>query len=212
MGIKYVIFDVGGVCYPYSLNPLDEWALENSKDKETLIEKGGVKSFDYNPYMKGQVDFEEFCKQLCEHCLVDYNKNLKAVINKKLHKGVGEFFAETLEVMNEIKKRGIKVGLLSNALPCLEDTADCLVEKEFCFVSYELGCLKPDKEIYLKLVDKLSCKPEDIIFVDDKEKNVESAKKLGIKGVVYNKETIKKEVFSIINLCDGKNLKNVLEM
>ncbi len=194
MAIKYVIFDVGGVCYPYSLNSLNDWAFECCLDKEEFLAKNGVKSFDYNPYMRGDVDFSKFSKELCEYAGISYYKEIENKIDEKLHEGVGDFFPQTLECMDKIKQKGTKVGLLSNALACLCDTADSLVDKDLCFVSYELKCLKPNREIYEKLIEKLGCHPKEILFIDDKEKNVKAAISLGINGIVYNRETIINDV------------------
>ncbi|MBR5154464.1 MAG: HAD-IA family hydrolase [Alphaproteobacteria bacterium] len=198
MKIKYAIFDVGGVCYPYSLKPLNDWAKDNCKDEKEFLKNGGVRCVDYNSYMRGDVDFFQFSKGLCERVGIDYYKGIEITINEKLHEGVGEFYNETLEVMEELKEKGIRVGLLSNALSNLSDTADFLVVDELCFVSYELRCLKPEKEIYEKMIDKLGCKASQIIFIDDKEKNVKSAQQLGIRGVVFNRETLRRDVFNII--------------
>ncbi|MBQ8751067.1 MAG: HAD-IA family hydrolase [Alphaproteobacteria bacterium] len=192
--IKYVIFDVGGVCYPYSLDALNNFLYEKSSNKDEFIKKCGVKGYDYNPYMRGDIGFDDFCKELCEYCEVSYYKNINNEINEKLHDGVGEFYVETIELINEIKKRGVKVGILSNALECLADSAKCLVDDELCFVSYELKCLKPDVKIYQKMIEKLNCKPNEIIFIDDKEKNVIGAKSLGINGIVYENNEIREKV------------------
>ena len=209
--IKYVIFDVGGVCYPYSLKPLNDWAVLHSLNKEEFLERGGVKGFDYNPYMRGDIDFEEFCKVFCKYSGIEYYKGIEIAINTKLHEGVGDFYSETLEVIKELKKDGIRVGLLSNALANLSDTASCLTVKELSFVSFELNCLKPEKEIYQKVLDRLLCKPCEIIFVDDKEKNVKGAQELGINGIVFNRKTLRKDVFEIINLENTKVLQKEID-
>ena len=197
--IKYVIFDVGGVCYPYSLDALNNFLYEKSSNKDGFIKKGGVKGYDYNPYMRGDIGFEVFCKELCEYCEVSYYNNINNEINEKLHDGVGEFYIETIELINELKKRGVKVGILSNALECLADSAKCLVDDELCFVSYELKCLKPDVKIYQKMIEKLNCKPNEVIFIDDKEKNVIGAKSLGINGIVYKNNEIREKVISFFS-------------
>ena len=106
--IKYVIFDVGGVCYPYSLDALNNFLYEKTSNKDEFIKKGGAKGYDYNPYMIGDIGFDDFCKELCEYSEVSYYKNINNEINEKLHDGVGEFYIETLELINELKKRGIK--------------------------------------------------------------------------------------------------------
>jgi putative hydrolase of the HAD superfamily len=92
--------------------------------------------------------------------------------------------------MDELRKQNIEICLLSNALPNLIDTADFLTNRENIFVSYELRLLKPDLEIYKKVMEKLNATPEEIVFIDDKPKNVDAAKSLGIHGIVFNQQTI----------------------
>lgn len=203
--IKYVIFDVGMVCYPYTLNPLNEYLRELSKDKEGYFNKNGIKSFDYNPFMKGEVDFRDFCKGLCEYANVSYCKEIEISINEKMLEGVGDFYSETLDVMKDLKNKGIGVCLLSNALPNLSHTAEELTVKENIFVSYELGLLKPDRRIYEEVIKKLKVKPYEVVFVDDKEKNVLEARKVGMNGVVFDKNTIKNDIDKIINKKDVKD-------
>lgn len=47
------------------------------------------------------------------------------------------------------------------------------------FLSYELGYLKPEKEIYQKVLEKIKIKPEEILYVDDIKEFVEAAKECG---------------------------------
>ncbi len=48
-----------------------------------------------------------------------------------------------------------------------------------------MGLTKPDKKIYELMIEKLSVSPEECIFVDDRESQVEPATILGMKGVVF---------------------------
>lgn len=50
---------------------------------------------------------------------------------------------------------------------------------DYIFLSYEFGLQKSDFELYNKINEKLSFKPEDILFIDDKKSNIELASKLG---------------------------------
>ena len=62
-------------------------------------------------------------------------------------------------------------------------------------LSYKVKYLKPEKEIYLDLINKLNLDAEECIFIDDLEKNVIGAKKIGIKGIQYkNHENLLKEL------------------
>ncbi len=48
------------------------------------------------------------------------------------------------------------------------------------FTSYELGCRKPEPIIYKKVIESLKCRPDEILFIDDKIENVEAARAIGI--------------------------------
>lgn len=194
--IKYGIFDVGQVCYPYSLEPLDVYCSEKSQDKDDFISKGGVRGFDYKPFMKGEVNFSGFCRMLCDFAHVTYCSEAEIEIDNAMHDGVGNMYSETLKVMNFLKHNNVEICLLSNALPNLEGTASRLVKRTNLFLSYELGLLKPDIEIYQKVLQKLKALPEEVIFVDDKPKNVAAAESIGIHGIIFDKNTIAQEILN----------------
>lgn len=196
--IKYCIFDVGQVCYPYSLEPLNQYCYEKSQNKKEFISKGGVKGFDYKPFMKGEIDFSEFCRKLCAFCDFAYVPEIEAEINEAMHKGVGEMYPETLKVINFLKHQNIEVCLLSNALPNLANTAAGLTCKKNIFVSYELGLLKPDVKIYQMVLQKLNALPKEVIFVDDKLKNVEAAESIGIHAIVFDRDSIAQKVAELL--------------
>ena len=90
--------------------------------------------------------------------------------------------------------------MLSNALPNLIDTADFLTSSENVFVSYELGLLKPNQEIYKKVLQTLNIEPEEAVFIDDKPRNVEAAESLGIHGIVFERQTIEDKLNKLVNL------------
>jgi putative hydrolase of the HAD superfamily len=45
--------------------------------------------------------------------------------------------------------------------------------------------VKPAKEAYEYIADRLNVKTEECVFIDDRGHYVEAAKKLGMKGIVY---------------------------
>ncbi len=49
-----------------------------------------------------------------------------------------------------------------------------------------IGFKKPDIEYYRFILDDLNEKPNNIVFYDDRQENVESAKSLGINSYLYN--------------------------
>ncbi len=52
------------------------------------------------------------------------------------------------------------------------------------FLSYQMGLWKPDTEIYKVVSEKINILPENILFLDDNLKNIESAAKFGWQTIL----------------------------
>lgn len=202
--IKYCVWDVGQVVRRFSLKPLDEMMKNLTSNPETYAQTGGVLKFDYKPVMKGEDSFEECCRKMADFCKVNWNDGLTEQIDQALHEGNGAFFEETKQVMKALKAKGIDNCMLSNALPNLAETGNVfgLVDKDKVFCSFELGLLKPNPKIYETVREKLGCQFEEMAFVDNKPQNVAAAVGLGIKGIVFQKETIAQEMAVITGSLD----------
>ena len=196
--IKYCIWDVGNVIYNYTLEPLHNWCEQHTADLDTFHRNKG--KFNYNAYMKGQVPYPELCRQICEFYAVPYHKNHPIEINKAFHAGIKNYHPQTRQIQEELQRQDIPNCILSNALPILADdnkAADLIPpERQFC--SFDLGLLKPDPEIYRAVQQKLGCRFEELIFVDDKHKNTQAATELGIHAITFKPQTIIDEIHQII--------------
>ena len=53
------------------------------------------------------------------------------------------------------------------------------------FLSFQLGLIKPDKEIYKKVIHDLKVSPQEIFYTDDRPDLVETAKSLGMRSCVF---------------------------
>jgi putative hydrolase of the HAD superfamily len=62
-----------------------------------------------------------------------------------------------------------------------------------------MGMMKPDPDIYLAVLNDLACRPDEAVFIDDKTENVEAARQLGMRGIVFRGVA---EVQA--ELCDGE--------
>lgn len=56
------------------------------------------------------------------------------------------------------------------------------------YVSADIGIRKPDAAFFKYVLDDLNCDPERCLFIDNSVKNIESAKTLGIKTVLFNRD------------------------
>ena len=93
-----------------------------------------------------------------------------------------------VDVLADLRAGRTPLALLSNAGPDygsyfrrgpLGDFFDA------CYVSGELGLLKPAPEIYRHVLDDLGITPAEAVFIDNRESNVAGARALGITGHVF---------------------------
>jgi putative hydrolase of the HAD superfamily len=110
---------------------------------------------------------------------------------------------EVLDYIDELRAKGVKVGFLSNSP---KDRAEYL-EKKFSFMKhfdfglwpFEAGFCKPDLRIYQELLSKFKLQASQVVFIDDMEKYLAPAKKLGFRTIKFvSLAQIKKEIDRII--------------
>ena len=90
---------------------------------------------------------------------------------------------------NELQQRGIRTGILSN----IGDQMEMGIRKRFgwivgfhhCTWSHRLNMAKPEIEIYRHAAEALATLPERILFIDDREENIDGARKAGMLALHY---------------------------
>ncbi|HOA22816.1 MAG: HAD family phosphatase [Aggregatilineales bacterium] len=93
-----------------------------------------------------------------------------------------------VELIRDLRTRGVLIGLLSNNTP---DLTDALLEHQVHnlfdaqVISAEIGVMKPDPRPYELILQKLDVQPADALFVDDFIENVEAARTVGMAAVHY---------------------------
>ena len=110
--------------------------------------------------------------------------------------GVNEKLLETLKYF---KNKNFKLYLATNQN---QEGSHFIWEKlsfkenfHEIFSSCYIGYKKPHKKFYIEVERKLRCKSDEVLFVDDREENVEAARKQGWKAYHYkNKEDLKKDI------------------
>lgn len=92
-------------------------------------------------------------------------------------------------LLKQLKSQGYKVYLLSNygnyyfhqSLP--KFTFRKYVDGEV--ISYQIGKIKPEPEMYETLLSRFHLKPKQVLFLDDNPTNIEPARNLGMNGIVF---------------------------
>ncbi len=106
-------------------------------------------------------------------------------------------------VAEDLRKRGVKVYLATNQEKYrTEFIWNNLNLKDWIdgrFVSYEMGCVKSDPLFFKTVLEMLDVPAEEIVFFDDSESKVDSARKLGIRGILYTDfEKFKEEIENLL--------------
>lgn len=90
--------------------------------------------------------------------------------------------------VRDIRRAGIPTALLSNSWgfeyyprQLLDELFDQVV------ISGEVGIRKPDRDVFLLAARRLGLPPEECVFVDDTEGNVDAARSVGMTGLVHER-------------------------
>jgi len=94
---------------------------------------------------------------------------------------------DVFSLIETLKNNGYKIGYISNTeVPSMShfhsyksDLFDAVV------FSCLAGIVKPDKSIYLKCTDLLKIAPENSVFIDDLQMNVDGANDAGLHGILF---------------------------
>ncbi len=178
---KLVIFDLGGVVIRYS----EAWyAKELSNETRVPAKKilTLVKSLDPKLDL-GELSLERFNDIISKRLGIpkDVVKWGERFYNlSSLDYGV-------YRIMRKLRKR-YKVVILSNISRSRYYQSLKIVKKdsfERYFASCFLKTRKPERKIYLYVLQKMRVKPEEAIFIDNLKENVLGAEAVGIKGLLF---------------------------
>jgi putative hydrolase of the HAD superfamily len=98
----------------------------------------------------------------------------------------GEFDADVLKMIANLRSAGYRVGLLSNSAPEHDRAADVLAELvDAAQFSHRAGVRKPDEAAYMGILGSLGVSPHEAVFVDDKARNTEAAERMGIRSHLF---------------------------
>ena len=105
----------------------------------------------------------------------------------------------TPEWILDLKARGYHVYIISNYAENMynqtKDKLAFLPLMDDVVMSYTIKKMKPDPAIYNYLCDENWLEPEESVFIDDRQENVNGAEAVGIHGILFKDyETAKQEL------------------
>lgn len=196
--IKNYIFDLGNVLAEF--NPEKLTAPFADGEDKMLISKVVFDRLYWNRLDSGTIEDDEVKK-----CIMGRLPESLIEIGLKVYDNWIQSLTPVdgmQALVRDIKKAGGRLYLLSNTsvgfangynksawLDGLLKQFDGMVFSAVC------GMTKPGADIFEYLIKKYGLKAEESIFIDDLEKNVEGAQKVGIKGYLFDGDAEKLREF-----------------
>lgn len=192
-----IIFDLGNV--------LIEW------NKEKILSKICKNDLEYNLFNQfvfqsnlwidldnGKISLEFLENQLIDEMGHQYQDQIHELVWNWFN--YVDLYDEVYELIKQLKKKNFQIYVLSNTSSIFHILLDSVLSKVSSVlngyvISCEVKMMKPQKEIYLSLVNKYQLDIKDCIFLDDLEENVEAARTLGIKAFQIKE---RKEISNIL--------------
>lgn len=193
--IKALIFDMGGVLVDLDI----EDCKRAFKDLlgfdriDELIDPCHQKGI-YGDLEEGTLSAEEFRRIVLSESRPGSRPGLVDEAMWHILVGISPYKAELL---NRLAQK-YDLYLLSNNNPIcmphstkLFEEAGASLDKVFrkCFLSYEVKALKPSEKFYKSVIDEIGLPAEQMLFIDDSQKNVDGSIAAGLPAVCYQPGT-----------------------
>ena len=187
--IKAIIFDLGGV-----LISLDKERCIRAFKEDAGFER--IAEFLDTCHQRGMIgdleagrisvpEFFEECRKYCRPGVTD------ADIRRCFHALLNPIEPGTAELLRWLSKRYGLYILTNNSSVTMEKTyedarkAGIDLQETFrqIFVSQDLKMLKPSQEIFAHVIGAVDLPPEEMLYVDDSQRNVEAARAAGMQAL-----------------------------
>ncbi|MCF2444836.1 HAD family phosphatase [Dyadobacter sp. CY345] len=193
--IKNIVFDLGDVILNIDV-PLASRSFGKLSGREqheilTLFKENEL----FRLFETGLVDEDAFRNMIRE--LLEFPDWSEEIIDTAWNSLLLDIPPARIELIKELSKN-YRLFLLSNtssihikqvnkilhAATGIEKLDD-LFEK--VYLSYEMGLMKPDPAIYLRVLEESGLVAEETLFLDDNADNIAAASKLGIDTILVQK-------------------------
>ena len=198
--IRAIFFDLGGVLVrTVDFTPRERLANRLGMDRSALEDFifGGESG---DRAQKGEISLRQHWENLAS-CLGFSVQQVKDLVDEFF---AGDVLDTALVDYVRMLHGHYKTALLSNAW---DDTRQVIVERwhiedafDELIISSELGMVKPDPRIFRLALDKLGVEANQAVLVDDMQRNVDGARRVGLEGICFqNPQQMKLDLERLLN-------------
>ncbi|EGD28476.1 hypothetical protein HMPREF9381_2192 [Streptococcus sanguinis SK72] len=189
--IKNLVFDLGNVLIEWNSEKILTY-FEPEKERQQVLRQVIFESGVWHQTDRGERSLKEACEEVLAQLDVSYHSAVKNILYHwyevvHVYSGLQErirlwsdqgyriyILSTTCEIFYHIEKAGLLpiYPLLSGYI-----------------LSSEVGVVKPEAEIYQKLLKKYNLNPVESVFIDDIQANLDTAAELGFETILSTSET-----------------------
>jgi putative hydrolase of the HAD superfamily len=186
MSIKAVIFDFGGVlCFHPTERQLSEAAELCGLPVPEFVDAFWKKRREYD---RGH-DAKAYWQDIASQTGRVFDDAMVAEMVRREIDFWSNYDQRVLNWASQLRNSGFGTSILSNLPRALGETLRAtpgfLDPFQQITFSYELGLIKPERQIYDYAVEGLGIRPEDALFLDDRVENVEGARLAGLQAAMF---------------------------
>ncbi len=181
--IKAIVFDLNGVFLQsdYLTKRIEEKYSIPSDESLTVL-KESLKDTRLNPEVRifeYWVDlFKKYNIEVTEDEFLSFWFSGESLVNKFIF------------LSKKLREKGLSVYIFSNNFKerteyYRKNFKEIFENVDNAFFSWEIGYVKSDSKAYTNLLSMIKVKPDEIIYFDDSEENIQIAKSLGIRAYLY---------------------------
>ncbi|HEU5121964.1 MAG TPA: HAD family phosphatase [Candidatus Saccharimonadales bacterium] len=199
---KTVLFDWEGVIGPQDTDSFG-WLRRKLSREYSVDDEQAYKALGQNigDFMVGGIDNATFWQRMGENLGVTFPKEFQDTIWSEWHGATP--IPEMEKLVHEVKTMGLRTVVFSNIIPPGAAGIREIAGYEGFdaeVLSCEVGMKKPDVDIYKAALGAAECRPEECIFIDDKEKNLVPARELGMVTILAkNTDQIREDLHRLLS-------------
>jgi 2-haloacid dehalogenase len=195
-----VVFDLGGVLIDWNPRYLYRTLFDDEAEMEAFLAE--VTTQEWNAQQDAGRPWSEAVE-----ALVALHPNRRELIEAYWHRWpetLGGPIEGTVEILRELRARGVRVYALSNwsaeTFPLARPRFPFLVWFDGILISGEAKLAKPDPRIFAHLLEKFGLEAGSTVFIDDSAANVRAAEEADLLAIRFSDPPHLREELSELGL------------
>jgi 2-haloacid dehalogenase len=181
-----VVFDVGNVLYDWNPRFLYERLIEDDRALDAFLRDVATREWHFQhdagrPFAETSAELSAAYPEFAEHI---------AIWGPRFSETIPGMLPGMRELVQELDAAGVPLYAITNFsgefwIPFRAREAAIFDRFRDIVVSGDEKLVKPDAAIYRLALDRFGLKPDEAVFIDDREDNIAGAEAVGIPGLLF---------------------------